>query len=470
MSSKLLTLSPKKFIFYIDLLTLVFSIIFVRFLIALGYRYDLIFRGIGTIPILAALILNLHYIRKNRIKIEVDKKIFLLTAVFMFIWIQGILRSALNVINFNTIYFIQNLISFLLLGLFVAFAFIANPEIEQRKQLRKGLVYAFGLYIVINLVFYLLGIDTHDPIYLTRYPAQMLNLIGIKSYRVLFPMADGINSFGLLAGAVLVGHYQLLKLHTRIVEKIAIFFAVLVCFIVILLTDSRGALLFSIISIAILYLSKNIFKYIRWSPFFISSLPIFILIFAPGIFSTEISWLNRPRSEWTNDQGSNLNQDCQQALANSSGMLSNRPIIWRSVVDELSHFKLIYVVGFGQRGQVVSDISERYACLFASYSYNLSASTHNIWLQSILDIGFIGLIITVLLLVNLILKITSQIDSDGNSGHKALLNILLYIILIGSIEAPLSPDYFTIFVFFIYITVSVFTSIPRNIKSNPVII
>ena len=463
MFSKMTTLSDKKFIFIIDLSIIIFSVFLLRFPIALGYRSNVVYRGLGVIPIFVTLLFNISFVRKNNLKIKLDKKVLLLLGLFVAFWIQGSIRSALHFMSFDIFYFIENLFAFLTLGFFVAFAFFANPKPEHQTQLRKGLIYAFGLYITLNLVFYLLGIDSHDLIYLARYPTQMLDLLGIESYRVLFPMADGINSFGLLAGATLVGHFQLLKSQSGKLEKIIVFIVLLVCFLVILLTDSRGAFLFSILSIVLITLPRKVFTFVRWSPFLISALPVVVIIFAPNLLSATPSWLNRPKSEWTDTQGARSERSCPESIMITSGVLSNRPIIWEIVLDELKNFNLIHIVGYGLRGQVVSNISESYACLFASYSYNLLASSHNIWLQLILDIGYIGLIITLLLPVFLILKVTRlSFFVHNNYGYIALLNILLYIILIGSLEAPLSPDFYEIFILLIFVSISSLIVIPNS--------
>jgi hypothetical protein len=457
-------ITDKKYIYIIDVVVIISSIFLIRFPIALGYRYNFFFRGIGLSPILFALFLNIIYILKNDIKIQIDKKLLLLFSLFLLVWIQAIIRTAFISTIIDALFIIGNLLAIFTLGLFIFVSYYAHQDLDQQMLLRKGVIYACGLYVTLNLVFYFIGIDSHDQLFLTKFPSQMLNLLGVKTYRVLFPMTDGLNNFGSLAGVTLIGHFQLLKSHSTKVEKVLICIVLIACLSAILMTDSRGALLFSIGSIILVSIPKNLFNFLRWSPFIISILPLLLIAYAPGILSNTTSWTNRPSSGWTGNQAAISNGACQEAVEKSAGVLTNRPIIWESINNELKDIKMIQLIGYGYRGQVVSSVSDSYSCLFASYSNPKNASAHNIWLQTILDIGYIGLIICLALLLYLILKLTKLNYMTGHHIYFALLNILLYIILIGSLESPLSPDYFGIYSLVIIITISAIIALPKTSK------
>jgi hypothetical protein len=453
-------ISDKDFIYEVDVVIIILSIFMLRLPIALGYRDNFIYRGLGIIPIFVTLLFNISFIKRNRIRIIVDKKVLLIYSLFSIIWIQAILRTAFDEINLNTIFFVQNLLTFAILGGFVFSSFWASTDPVQQLRIKKGLVYAFGLYITVNITFYLLGIDAQDLIYLADYPAQMLSMVAGKHYRVLFPMADGINSFGLLAGAVLVGHFEILKSQLGKVEKIIVALLIGECFFVIFLTDSRGALISSILMVLILHLPRRVFIITRWSPFVISLIPLLIILFAPSLLSAVPSWLTRPKSEWVSSHNINAGPICQQFDNQFDGVLSNRPFIWSSVIRELSNFKPIYLVGYGFRGQVISNISESYSCLFSSFKYNLLAPAHNIWLQLILDIGYFGFVVTISLIYYLIVNLTKLRYFDGRCAYVTLIGILLYVLLIGSIESSLSPDFYGVFILLIYICVSNLKHLP----------
>jgi hypothetical protein len=451
MFSKINSLPDHDFIYQINKVIIILSIFLIRLPIALGYRYNIVYRGLGIIPVVATVIFNILFIHRNHTELRVDKKGFVVFSLFIIIWIESILRSAFHEISFDTFYFIQNLIDILMLIVFVITALWANPDPVRQFQLKKGLLFAFGLYISMNVVFYFIGIDAHDSIYLTSYPSQMLGFLHIKASRVLFPMADGINGFGLLTGAVLVGHFRLLNTNVWKKEKIISFCLVVICVFVILLTDSRGALVFSIISILIMYFHQKFYKLIRWSPIIFPFISLFVVFLASKFTVNIPSWLVRPNSSWSNSQITYSNQLCQELLHQTNGIFSNRPVIWSVVLSELMDIKPIHLVGYGFRGQVMSNISANYSCLFSSYTDSLLASAHNIWLQFVLDVGYLGLIMTMGLLYYLLLHLPGLISISKGYFYLAIEGILLYILFIGTIEAPLSPDFFCIFIMVIFI-------------------
>ncbi len=462
--------SDKKFVFYLNLIIVLLSITILRLPIVLGYRYDFFIRGFTSVPLFCVFVMNLYYIRKFKIRLHIDRKLTATLLLFMVIWIVALLRTAFIEINFDTFTAFLILFTYFPLGMYVFSVFHAIPEENQQIKLAKAVVYSFVLYVVLNFVFHWIGISTNDEIYLTRYPAQMLGLLGIKTYRVLFPMADGNNSFGILAGASLVGVIQLLRSRSGNIERIIYILVSLVCLSVIFMTDSRGALIFSVISIFLLFIPKNAFRYLRWSPIFISLIPLMAFTFVPNILSNSTTWLNRPSGENIPVQGIRQDPSCQQSLNNNGGSLSNRPIIWQIILNHLKDFKPSHIFGYGYRGHVVSSISDQYDCLFASYAKSNLASSHNIWLQLILDIGYFGLLITVILFVLLTLILTQSWISNNLAIFPSMLGVLFYIIMIGSLEAPISPDFYGPFIFLILITIcSMFFSQIKNVNKpeNP---
>jgi len=95
-----------------------------------------------------------------------------------------------------------------------------------------------------NLVLYLIGVNPPNPFYLAKYPTQILDFLGLPSYRVFFLLSEGINNFGILVGAILVGLYQLLITRKNKGEGVFISILLFACIIAVLLTDSKGAIIF----------------------------------------------------------------------------------------------------------------------------------------------------------------------------------------------------------------------------------
>jgi len=155
-----------------------------------------------------------------------------------------------------------------------------------------------------------------------------------------------------------------------------------------------------------------------------------------NLLEDSTSWLNRSKSEMIEAQEVGSEQSCQTLISSSSGALTNRTIIWKFVVNDLEKFKIIHLVGYGFRGQIYSP-------------------SHNFWLQLILDIGYFGVIITIVLLVYLILKLTRLFVIERDYGYFAFLNILIYLISVGSLESSISPDWHSTFILLIFIAVSI---------------
>ncbi len=156
-------------------------------------------------PVIFGAVINIHYLIIHCIKTRIHKKIAIIFGLYLVLIFQATVRTAFRNLDVSMFYFMGD---FLILASMIVFLFstfwIAQGD-EKRFVLGKGLVYAFGIHVGMNIVFYLFGIDPRESMYLTQYPAQMLSLIGLNIDRVLFPMAEGINNFGLLSGASLVG-------------------------------------------------------------------------------------------------------------------------------------------------------------------------------------------------------------------------------------------------------------------------
>ena len=454
----------------IDYWLLLFSIVIWRFPIALGARGDLILRSVLVIPYIVQIIIKARYLYKNKVVAHLDKKFLTIFILFAGTWILGFIRTIFYKYTFDSFYLAEYLGTLIILGLFLILVLAYNNDIEKRQNLLKGIFYAFGLYMIINLLIFLSGRQSVELPYLAKYPAQILSILGISIYRTLFPMADGINSFGILSGAVLVSLIPLCFSKMNFSNKIFTWIAVISCMIIILLTDSRGAIIYSILTLIIIIVPSKILKLLRWSPLLISFFPIIILIFAPSLLKQNINILNRPESQWEENKPlTNSTNECDKSLQQSGGFLSNRPIIWEMVINELRDFQYIHIVGYGVRGQVVSSISNSYSCLFTSYAHPTLASAHNGWLQTILDVGYIGFGIVFALLVMIINKLSGLLTITKDVTYKAMLAGLIYIILSGTLEASFSPDFYGTFIILLFISISLLFQGPAKDMPHPLI-
>jgi hypothetical protein len=435
-----------------NIVLLFLSIVLLRLPIAFGYRYDLLTRAFFLIPFLILLLFMLLYVKETKQKLLIDEKQRWFFILFILIWVIAFIRKATSEFNFDTFYFLGYLITWITFGgyVFLAFAITNNPS--EKFALIKSTVYACGIYIALNLLFYFLGIRFEDIIYLSDYPAHILSLLGIVQNRVIFPMANGINSFGIVSGAALMVLIPLAVLSKNFVHRIIAGGMVMLGLLTIFLTDSRGALLVSLSLSFIIITFKKRYNILNWAIVAFTALSLFILFFTPQLLTLNLSWFNRPTKQSTIDVfvGS---ETCQNLLERSSGFLSNRPVIWEIIINELKHPKFVHLVGYGARGQTVSGLSDQYACLFVSYAQNSLASAHNVWLQLILDIGYIGLGITTILILKTTSKLIHVYQETNEPAFLSLFSFIGYIILIGIVESPISPDMDEIFYLFTHIVI-----------------
>jgi O-antigen ligase len=324
-------------------------------------------------------------------------------------------------------------------------ALVISPA-DMSERINRSAVYAAGVFVFVNLVLYLLGIRSPDELFLAKYPAQMLSLLGILTYRVVFPMASGFNSFGNLAGAALASLPFILRDRTtRTPERIMVCVLLVSSLVSLLLTDSRGPLFFSAVTLGLMILPKQLFSVLRWVLIGATILLPFLLINPPPFLVEKMSFLSRPASEWQ-EQAIETTEDCSPLASESSGFLTNRTAIWKATVADLSFTNPYSYIGYGFRGQLISGVSKKYSCLFTSYENQIFISSHQMWLQTIMDIGIIGLAITLIAFVFLILELDRDQTYPVKGANSAYSAYLLYIVAIGTLESSLYPDAFELFI------------------------
>ncbi len=448
---------------------IVLSITLLRLPIALGYRTDLNYLYLGIIPYLWAVLVNVAYLKRHNSIIPVNKSYLLLVSLFLFVWSVAFLRTAFRDYSYDTFFALGQLLTLVILGTFLFLAFRIGAFQSRLSELKKAIVLSLGFYVMCNIIFYFVGITPPNTIYLTEFPAQILSMIGIKTYRVLFPMATGINYYGSLVGVALLGLVLILKFAATRFEKLVIILMILSSAISLLLVDSRGAIAFTCILLLIAFLRWRYFLIARWLPFLLSAIVVVVFSFIPGFLEDPMSRLNRPELDSKTESSTTIRDECDLFNKNASGVLSNRPIIWKAGFDELSDFKPIHLIGYGLRGQIASGVSRNYVCLFTSIVKSEYASLHNIWLQTIIDIGYLGLLITITLFVSLLVWVCQRLATRFNGYDYAMLCMLLLTISVGTLEASIQPDFQELFIFvFSFLISQIYIDLPhKQIESSP---
>jgi O-antigen ligase len=125
---------------------------------------------------------------------------------------------------------------------------------------------------------------------------------------------------------------------------------------------------------------------------------------------------------------------------------SNRLYIWKPILNLLSHFDAAQIFGYGAFGQITSGATQGYLYLFRGYTYVPAA--HNFVLQTTLDIGYVGLIIVIGLMV-VSIRSFAEVSKLGDLGASALLAGTVYLVLAGFTEA--APTIYSTEAFFFFI-------------------
>jgi O-antigen ligase len=429
-----------------DYWVLIFGLIIFKIPTFLGKTESIYARIICLIPFLISIFINfLKLLKRN--KLNFNKQLFILFFFYLCIWGFAVLRSAFSG-YFSFFSTFGNYFIWITFSLFGFLTFSVNNSPEKAVVYQKAIGYCLILYIVVNSITQIIGFVNQEEVYLSARPAVMLQYLGIFTDRVLFPLSSGINTEGLIAGASLCVSF--LMLINSPVNKDRIFgtFGTLFSLYVIFLTDSRGALLFAGLTIFIaIVFKKRTVKLWRWLPLFTPVLPLMLLSIQKFFPESIVEALSR------------------SSLISGSEILSGRQQIWNGILDHLKNFQLIHLFGYGYHGQLTSGISQSYSYLFTNFVSRELASAHNFILQTVIEIGYIGLIITFLLIISLTFSLAKlTINNPKDFIFNSLFFLLFYLVLTGTTETVLTPDHQELF--FIFILIWAATGVTLSITSS----
>jgi hypothetical protein len=274
----------------------------------------------------------------------------------------------------------------------------------------------------------------------------MLSILGIPTTRVWFPTSDGINSFGITAGILLVasaigtGNFKFNTMNNNLLYGVG----AVIGLTIILLTDSRGALLAAFVSIiAGLMLPRKYYRVLFLLPLVSIVLPKIITIIAQMVPQDILTQVSRSPRDITS--------------------LNGRTIIWNETLNVIFSSDILSTLfGFGYRGQINSGLTERFVTIFG-YSFGSVATVHNSFYQLAIDTGLLGVFIYLLITSFLLQKLVYFLKVDNrNTGLKMMLFTLVYILTIGATESVLTIDYQEVVIFFCFIYISIATYVPRK--------
>lgn len=317
-------------------------------------------------------------------------------------------------------------VQFTLLALLAGFAFLREPREHQRGRYIRALCWSPVVYVSTNVVLHFGGVAATGATYRTQdqeLAASTLQLLGVSASRVLFPLAPGVNAFGpICAIALAICATLWLRREQR---KLATLGA-LVSIYAILAIDSRGALMFGVLSIALVTLIPRArHRGLGWVAIALPLLPILLVTTLGALSSSTTAGLSRtgPGAE---------------SIATGSG----RTIVWQEAAKVLSKPSIDSLLGYGQNGQVTSGASLWYAYLFVGQVEPLKANAHNMVLQTGLDLGWIGIVCAIALAAAVLTRLSLH---ALDPLYLALMTGCVAVLLIGVVEAaptPANPESF----------------------------
>jgi len=432
----------KRHLLSLDFWVLIFSLLLLRLPVAIGYRQSALVRTLFLTPIFIVIIKNLIQLILHP---QIHFKRTLLAWFVLYAVVESLSFFRTATTNFfPTITVLGNWLVWFSMGIFGFLIFSNVRNKAALAQFRAAIYYALILYVFLNAALHITGYQSPENIYFfARSPASfqaiLLKNVGITMQRVVFPTASGINSFGIVAGAAFVSSFVLFLSSKKLIDRIMGGVGFLSSLYIILLTDSRGPLFFAFITIFIFaILPISLITIWRWLPIMTPVLPYMLTFSLRYIPISILQKVSRSFSGGT-----------------TSDSLSGRLLIWQAVLDSFRNFQFIHLFGFGYRGQVVSGVSQKYASLFSIYADPEISGAHNFVMQTLLEVGYLGVIISIGFITAILFHFVSYLKAHQDHTVKVLFFILIYLLLAGTTESVLTVDHQELFTIFMFIWAAV---------------
>jgi hypothetical protein len=326
---------------------------------------------------------------------------FKLLSLFILLILFAIIRSAeLDTVTLFSIVF--DIFILVLLYLY------AIKVILLDKSSIQYIFYGIFAFLLANILLFAIGI--HNPLSdkTISDEASLLHFIGIEMDRRLYPLYPGAGWVGIGTLAGLLFSYNLAYLPIS-KNKYLLLLSSLVPLWIMISSDSRGALLASLLTVSLFYLTHKFkIKSIRYLPFAIPLFPFLLLYISYLAFEYGIA---------------------ADIARSGQDISTGRSIIWAIASNELLDFKSVHLIGYGLYGHAISGISYDYMNLFSSWSSENPElfSLHNIAFQLVFDIGYIGLLLYIYLTYRLFCIALDSKDYRINM----LAAVLIYIEFAG---------------------------------------
>lgn len=435
-------LDRKKGLFqWIDYLVLISFLVLIRLPAAFGLQYDIRARLLVLVPIIFVTWRRLFiFLMARKPMILVAQKSSLLYIIYILILTIAFTRTILN----ESVETSRALGNLFLLVLSQAFIFALASQTEKPgEDLKKGIYLTWLVYIGVNLLMEAGNLAARNEIFTTPQISTLGSYVGLQVYRTTFPTATGVNTFGNVAAALLIGSFLVVRERRSVgIPRIVGIFGIITSLITMVFTDSRAAIIFAFVTIACAYIPYPTSRLFRFLPLTSVILPILILGVLNALPPTTIQMISRNQMD---------------ALT-----LSNRTVIWSAGLETLRESPSQVFFGYGYRGQIISGAVEKYQYLFGAFNEITSLSLHNSYLQLVFESGIVGVILLVLILTILFHMLDHERRLSNSMWTNILYFTLIYFTLISSTDSVLTFDNQESYITFLFIATVSFFSLAKQ--------
>jgi O-antigen ligase len=280
------------------------------------------------------------------------------------------------------------------------------PQSESRRAALLGS--SICLYVLTNLILGALGVESRQGV--SDATALLWSTLGIERNRVIFPLADGLNNFGAVAGAAILAGAGLWLVSRSSPMRLVGALGALAGLVAALSSDTRAALAFGLLSISVFALPQRLLR-IAWFGVLLVPLLPYLFTTMAGSFDIDGGLFARDSTDFSTMNG--------------------RATIWETRLTEPFALDGSHIIGHGAFGHVVTGELATFRALFEE---GLEIPTlHNMFLQYYVDTGYVGVLIV---LVCMYVSLARYSRHSLPRTHPARLTFALtaYAILAGLTE------------------------------------
>ena len=299
---------------------------------------------------------------------------------------------------------------------------------------RRDVLLCLGLFSAVNFALLALGVQSaalggnvRSMVGSGDLSAIFQSIFNVDISALNFPLGRGYNAIGSVFGALIAAAFPfaISNKQTPFIWSLAIF-GVVSGTIACISVDAKGAIACGLLFGLAVSISPKIL--LQFAPLAVIALPVvpFVVFILVEVFGLP-------------------------AVLNMLGIkesfiagLDQRAIIWGGILAFLRHFSPMHLIGYGANGQVASGVVYTYNALILDIDPQYMTA-HNYWLQTVLDMGYFGVVVLWMQYLSVFIRLTSQLhDKNGDdAATRSTMALFLYFLALGLTEAlPLlySPE------------------------------